>query len=100
MKSLSNEKFRKYFSDNWLNCQEYWAGYSVNFNKCYGNNTNGRIEGKNRALKLILDRHDKLDVFLEKYILFLDQDEIECKHRLFSQTMSISTKIDKSDILE
>ena len=100
MKSLSNEKFWKYFDENWLNCQEYWAGYSVNFNKCYGNNSNGRIEGKNRALKLILDRHDKLDVFLEKYILFLDQDEIECKHRLFSQTMSISTKLDESDILE
>ena len=36
MKSLSNEKFWKYFDDNWLNCQEYWAGYLVNFNKCYG----------------------------------------------------------------
>lgn len=100
MKEISSDTFWAYFTKNWLPYTNYWAGYSVNFENCYGNNSNARTEGKNHALKLILSRYDKLDTFLAKFIIFLDQDEVESKHRVLYEQFSVKTQLNDNELLQ
>ena len=99
LENMSSEKFWNYFSKNWLEIKEQWAGYSINFDSCYGSNTNGRIEGKNRALKLILKSNDKLDTFLQKYLIFIAQDSSESSFSIFREKLTVATTPNPHKIL-
>ena len=100
IKEIASEKFYTYFSNFWLNCKERWAGFSDAIKNTNGVNTNARIEAKNKALKQVLSKSDKLDTFLKKYLAFLKQDEFESKYKFWNQKLSSTRNSEESQLLE
>lgn len=100
IKAIATPKFVEYFEKNWLSCKQSWAGYSDYVCNTNGTNTNARIEAKNRSLKQLLSRTDKLDVFLTKFFIILKQDKTESTYKFWNEKLTVTRDMCHNSLLE
>lgn len=93
MENIGNEPLWNYFTNNWQNCAEMWAGCYVKHYKHFCNRTTNRVECFNQKLKSVVDRYSPLSKFFKDTILCINSLNVEKDVRTFMKNTRIPLKI-------